>query len=257
MKRRGFLQTAGLALAGGARIATRRAESQERDSTTVQNKDAARPRVLIAAGDRGFADKMASALGETYGVVVADTADAVQRVRGCHAIVYSPEVSAIATDLELLDRHTRQLYALLTVAVAESVKAVVYLSSLRLMTSYPESYAVNEDFRPLPTSGPESFSPYLGEFVCREFAREGTLRAVVLRLGRIIDSTGTPNRPSPEPVTDLQDVCQVVGRALASGLAPGEPRPGAWQVFHVESGATGTRFDSGKARRVLRYVPRS
>jgi hypothetical protein len=150
MKRRGFLQTAGLALAGGARIATRRAESQERDSTTVQNKDAARPRVLIAAGDRRFADKMASALGETYDVVVADTADAVQRVRGCHAIVYSPEVSGIATDLELLDRHTRQLYALLTVAVAESVKAVVYLSSLRLMTSYPESYAVNEDFRPLP-----------------------------------------------------------------------------------------------------------
>lgn len=255
MQRRSFLQTAGLALAGGTQIAAGRAEAGDGGPPPVPRREATRPRVLIAAGDRRLAATMASALGERYAAVLADTADAWQQLPGCAAIVYAAQAPDGATDLELLDRHTRHLYALLTAAAAGSVKAVVYLSSLSLMSAYPESYAVNEDFRPLPGSQPASFAPYLGEFVCREFAREGKLRATVLRLGRVVDAARPPNSPPREPLTEMRDLCQVVAGVLDAGLAP-EPRAAGWQVLHVESAVSGPRFDSSRARRYLRYAPK-
>jgi hypothetical protein len=57
--------------------------------------------------------------------------------------------------------------------VDQGVRGIVYLSSLRMMSGYDKSFQIGEGWRPLPTSASGGLSDYLGEFVCREFAREG------------------------------------------------------------------------------------
>ena len=84
----------------------------------------------------------------------------------------------------------RSTYNLLLAAAQHGVKNIVYLSSLAIMTGYPEDLAVDEDWRPLAKGDSPGLAEYLGEVVCREFAREGKIHAVVLRLGNVVQGEG-------------------------------------------------------------------
>jgi nucleoside-diphosphate-sugar epimerase len=88
-----------------------------------------------------------------------------------------------ADDNETLDRASRGTYVLLQEAAKAGVQRVVYASTMTLFDGYPREFVVDENWQPLPRAAAESLAPYLGELVCREFAREGRLKIVCLRLG--------------------------------------------------------------------------
>ena len=46
---------------------------------------------------------------------------------------------------------------------------------------------IGPNWRPRPTTDLFPLSRHLGEFVCREFAREGQINISIIRLGDIID----------------------------------------------------------------------
>jgi nucleoside-diphosphate-sugar epimerase len=176
-------------------------------------------------------------------------------VRGADAIVLVAEPPRDADDAERIDYRTRGAYNLLQAAVREGVRHIVYVSSLRMMTEYEARFQVDENWRPLPTISSGGLSDYLGEFTCREFARQGRLNVTVLRLGNVVRAKGTAGTPFDGPRGDPRDVAQGVSRALAALLAKDGADRGQWSVFHIHSDSSGARFPVRKAQRLLGYQP--
>jgi len=139
--------------------------------------------------------------------------------------------------------------------VKEGVQSIVYLSSLRMMGGYDKSFQVDEDWRPLPTPASGGLSDHLGEFTCREFAREGKLGVIVLRLGNVASAGASGEEASNSAWVDPRDVAQAVSCALTKLLANGAAIGGHWSIFHVLSHWPSSRFPIRKARRILDYRP--
>jgi nucleoside-diphosphate-sugar epimerase len=176
-------------------------------------------------------------------------------VRGVRAIVHVAEPPPDAGDAEGIDYRTRCTYHLLRAAVKEGVPSVVYLSSLRMMDGYAEVFEVDEDWRPLPAPASGALSDYLGEFTCREFARQGKLNAIVLRLGNVASAEAWGEEASRSAWVDPRDVAQAVAGALTKLLADGSAIGGRWSIFHVRSRSPRSRFPIERARKGLGYRP--
>ena len=85
----------------------------------------------------------------------------------------------------LIDYQTRCTYNLLHAASEAGVSRCIYASSLSLFARCDDDWAVNEQWRPRPSTEPPVLAQHLGEFVCREFAREGKIAITCLRLGNL------------------------------------------------------------------------
>lgn len=147
-------------------------------------------------------------------------------VRGMDAIVHLVETLPDAS--ATIDAVTRGTYNLLMAAAAENVQKVIFLSTLELMTPYPKSYIVDERWRPLPQTEPPTLTAFLGESVCREFAREHKLSVTVLRLDSDLQAEAT---------------VQAIEHVLNA-------QTGQWNVYHLSLSAQ-DRFPITKAKEEL------
>jgi nucleoside-diphosphate-sugar epimerase len=176
-------------------------------------------------------------------------------VRGIDAIVHlaqlPPERVAAATDPEnlTLDFLTRCTYNLLMAASQERVSRVVYASTLHLFDRCDEDWTVRESWRPRPTTDIFPLSRYLGEFVCREFAREGRLHVTCLRLGTLVKAEEAANQPIDTTWLEMGDAVHAFECALRT---PG----GRWDIYHIQSEFPNARFSIGKARKDLKFAPK-
>lgn len=154
----------------------------------------------------------------------------------------------------LLDFHTRCTYNLLLAASEAGVARCVYASSLSLFANifnevgWEEDWAVDEKWRPRPSTEPPALARHLGEFVCREFAREGRIAVTCLRLGNLGEAGDDPAPPDDPTWLAHADAVHAFACALA---APAEP----WAIYHVQSAFPGARFSSVKARDALGFAP--
>jgi len=275
MKRRDFLQKTGLLAAGATNVLATCRASEAVDSQVPGRRsaaDAATRTVLVTSAHSELAQVVAAELRGDYQVrltaplhVQADYEfvrsdlnhdESINRaVRGVDAIVHVAEPLPDVGHVEEIDYRTRCTYSLLQAAVKEGVQPVVYLSSLRMMGGYDKSFQVDEDWRPLPTPASAGLSDYLGEFTCREFAREGKLNVIVLRLGNVASAEALGKEASNSAWVDPRDVAQAVSCALTKLLADRTAIDGHWSVFHVLSHSPPSRFPIRKARRILGYRP--
>lgn len=219
-------------------------------------------KLLLTVGAHRLTQHLADTLSPAHTLVLAD--DAHQQTghsfvrcdfdddratswltRGVDAIVHFGWVDPEEDASQQLDRQTRQTFNLLKSAAEASVPRMIYLSSLGLMQGYSEKLRVTERWRPLPTTNPQILAPYLGEIVCREFARERRLQVVCLRLGEVMWEQGTGTS-----VWGLypKDLVQAVSGALVADLPP-------FSVFHIQSKVPGQRYGTGEAERVLGLRP--
>jgi nucleoside-diphosphate-sugar epimerase len=169
-------------------------------------------------------------------------------VRGVGAIVHVAEPLAEDTPEQQVDLATRCTFNLLFAAAAEAVPLVVLLSTLDVMTGYDATLTVSETWRARPAVEPRVLAKHLAEFTSREFAREGRVKVVVLRLGKVIRSEEVANRPFDPMWVDERDVVQAVSLALASKL-------GRFQVFHIQPDSPKSRFAVTRAKGILKYRP--
>jgi hypothetical protein len=275
MKRRDFLQKAGLLAAGATHVLATCGASEAVDSEVRSRRspaDAAIKKVLVTSAHNELARVVAAELTSDYQVRltapvhVEAPCEFVKSalnhdeptnlaVRGVNAIVHLAEPLPDFNDAEEIDYRTRGTYNLLQAAVKEGVQSVVYLSSLRMMGGYDKRFQVDEDWRPLPTPACGGLSDYLGEFTCREFAREGRLKVIVLRLGNVASAEALGEEASNSAWVDPRDVTQAVSCALAKLLADWTAIGGQWSVFHVLSHSPSSRFPIRKARTILGYRP--
>ncbi len=220
-------------------------------------------KLLITSGNSRLARELAKTLVWTYTLRLTDRSrpdkgsevilsdlghdEATnQLVRGMAGIVHLGQGDARLSATELLDHQTRGTYNLLRAAAEEGVPRFVYLSSLSVMSKYDEDLAVTERWRPTPTTDPQVLACHLGEFVCREFAREKRITVVCLRLGEIVWDERA--RAVPTDALGVADAVQAVRQAL---VAPVQH----WGLFHVQSPVPRARFLTLAAEKTMGYTP--
>jgi uronate dehydrogenase len=173
-------------------------------------------------------------------------------VRGMDAIVHSGESDPTRSVSEQLDVAMRCTYNLLQAASDEGVPRVIFLSSLSLMDQYDEHFVVTEGWRAVPTTEAASLAHHLGEFVCREFARERRTEVVCLRLGQL----AWDGEPTSTSALYPDDAAQAVERVLSTGRAGGiRASTAGWTVLHIQSAVPNARFLTTAARDSLGYEP--
>lgn len=165
-------------------------------------------------------------------------------VSGMDAIVHLAEPLPDEAPGSYLDYATRLTYNLLLAAHGQGVKRVVLVSSLALMTTYDDTLDVTERWRPRPGTTADVMGKYLAEHVTREFAREGKLTAVTLRVGHLVHPRRIPENTVDPLWLRTDDFAATVRRALLADLP-------AWSVYHVQSRFPGARFDTGDAEKSL------
>lgn len=152
-----------------------------------------------------------------------------------HCDVYDPPENS---EQDCLDWASRGTYVLMQAARSAKVERVILASRLDLFEAYPPHFVVDETWEPKPTTSAYSLAPYLAELTCREFAREGGICGVGLRLGAFDVVDGTEKK---DAVTAFTGALQLTF----------EPNGYRWQTYHVSSGA---RFPMRSARRALGFV---
>lgn len=229
-------------------------------------------KVLITGASSPLSRELAQALGKSHVVRLTDRVDVStmhefirsdldhdestnRMVRGMDVIVHSGEPPRDASPSDQLDAAMRGTYNLLWAAWEEGVRKVVYLSSLSVMSKYDERFAVTEQWKPTPTTDPATLCYHMGEFVCREFARENKLSVVSLRLGDIVwEGAGAASTSD----LYLDDLAQAVEKALSVEVMYGwSSAPTSWNVFHVQSSVANQRFLTNTARETLGFEPAS
>ena len=211
--------------------------------------------VLITSGETALARALAAALSGEHEVVLTDVVEVETDrdfvtcelghegetealVDGMDAIVHLAELpEALKSDAREMDFQTRCTYNLMYAAREKNVPHVVYVSSLHLFASCDPNYQVTEVWAPRPSTEAEPLARYLGEFTCREFAREHSVRVTCLRFGDV-GGDGTM-------ALTVADAVKAIGRVLATD-GP------MWQVLHVQSDVPHARFPIDRAMGVLK-----
>ena len=154
----------------------------------------------------------------------------------------------------LIDYQTRCTYNLLHAASEAGVSRCIYASSLSLFAGVfdevgcDDNWAVNGQWRPRPSPEPPVLAQHLGEFVCREFARERRIAITCLRLGDL----GRPNDKAEQPSDPMwlshDDAVHAFECAMA---APAQP----WAIYHIQSAFPGARYSIDKAQDAIGFAP--
>ena len=213
-------------------------------------------KVLITSAGTALAQELAKALAGAHAVRLTDVVDVAvagdfvrcklghegetgAMVEGMDAIVHLAQLpEAVYSDEREVDFQTRCTYNLLWAARERNVPHLIYASTLRLFETCDETWNVTEVWRPRPLVEARPMARYLGEFTCREFAREGSVRVTCLRLGAL-EGAGTD-------ALTMADAVRAIAKALA--LTATGPR---WQIMHIQSDVPNARFPTARAKEVL------
>jgi len=274
MKRRTFLQRAGLAAGGGWSVLAADGRTARAAPGTEAGESAAKGAkpVLVTSAANNLARAITAGLSDTRPVRLTARAEVHSQyeffrcplerdaltaalVHDVGAVVLVDEPRGGASLEDQIDYRTRCTYNLLLAAAQKGLGPVVYLSFLEMMTAYDAEYDVTEDWRPRPSPQSAALADYLGECVAREFAHERKLHVIVLRLGKVVRAEAVQGQPFDPLWVDQRDVVQAVSLALAAEPGPADSAAAWWSVFHILSASPAARFSIEKARRDLGYKP--
>ncbi|MFA6108598.1 MAG: NAD(P)-dependent oxidoreductase [Candidatus Latescibacterota bacterium] len=187
--------------------------------------------------------------------------DAMWRaMRGMQAVIHTatppPDLPepGLARDQELLELNSRGTHVLLSAAVDAGVRRCVYAGTLALFREYPQDVYISEHWRPLPSLEMAEMSNYMGELICREFARERRLTATALRLGTLVDEDETEGQPPDPAWLDYRDAAQAFVCALKREASDEVHWMRRWTMVHVGADVPNPRFLIEQARH-LGYRP--
>jgi nucleoside-diphosphate-sugar epimerase len=227
--------------------------------------------ILITSASTRLARHLASELGDEHDVRLTDRNDVPgaqnftlcdldhdeatnDLVRGVDVIIHSGEVDSALSVSDQLDDAMRCTYNLLWAASEEKVPRLIYLNSLSVMGRHDETYAVTERWRPAPTTETFDLGYHLGEFVCREFARENKIDVISLRFGNLVWDDAEVSASALYP----DDAVQAVRKSLTADVADGfSGSTTNWHVFHIQSAVPNARFLTATAQQDLGYEPTS
>ena len=228
--------------------------------------------ILITGASTRIANVIADTLAESHSVTLSDRISTSNAdnfvpcdldhgpatndlVRGMDVVIHPGQVDAGIPVSEQLDGGMRCVYNLVRAAAEEGVPRFIFLSSLSVMGQYDEEYAVTERWLPSPSTETDVLCFHLGEFICREFAREHKIEVVCLRLGEL---AGDGDAPGSTSALYQEDAVQAVEKSLTSDISEGYADSRSyWAVFHVQSDVPNRRFITDTAEARLGFRPSS
>jgi len=228
--------------------------------------------ILITGASTRIARLLAEAFDDSHSVTLTDRVAASESdnfvqcdldhdtatndlVRGMDIVVHPGQVDAGLPVSEQLDGGMRCVYNLIRAAAEEGVPRFVFLSSLSVMGRYDEDLAVTERWLPSLSTETDVLCFHLGEFICREFAREHKIEVVCLRLG---DLSGDECAPKSTSALYPGDAVQAVEKALTADISEGYADSRSyWAVFHIQSDMPNRRFLTTTAESRLGFRPSS
>ena len=228
--------------------------------------------ILITGASTRIARLLAEALGGSHSVTLSDRVAVPDAgsfvlcnldhdeatndlVRGMDVVIHPGQVDEALPVSEQLDGGMRCVYNLVRAAAEEGVPRLIFLSSLSVMGRYDEDYAVTERWLPAPSTETDVLCFHLGEFICREFAREHKIEVVCLRLGDLAEEDGAPAATS---TLYPGDAVQAVEKALTADISEGYADSRSyWSVFHIQSDVPNRRFLTTTAETRLGFSPSS
>jgi len=187
-------------------------------------------------------------------------------LEGCKVLVHLlgnyHDVSADEEEKETryFDELTAGTFALLEGARRSKVEHVVVVSHLDVFDGYPERYQISEAWAPLPKLQTLPLAHYLGEEICRHFARTTGIDTVLLRVGEVVLAEEvTGQRPNPLWI-DARDVAAAIWAACTNPRhryeAGGEYGTNPWRIYHLSVPQENERFSHRKARNLsLQFIP--
>ena len=178
-------------------------------------------------------------------------------VSDVEAIIHTlPGTDDSLGESECLDQAMRGTYNLISASVTPGVSKFIFIGSLDTMKQYDPDYIVTEKWRPVPNTEINTLCVHLAEFVCKEFAREKLINVICLRFGDIFWE-GAINSST---VLSGSDALQSIEKALNVDIGPctwmsESSVANKWNVFHIQSNITNSRFPTDKAESILGYCP--
>jgi nucleoside-diphosphate-sugar epimerase len=155
----------------------------------------------------------------------------------------------------LLDLATRGTHVLCQAAVEAGVKRLVYGSTLEVFGDYPDTVFVTEHYKPLPTTEPRVLAQYLGEVVCREFARDYEFTATALRLGRLVWEEDLVGGKPDLLWLDIRDAASAFVQAIERDDSDSLNWVVRWAVYHICAPVPNAKFLIGRAEG-MGYAPK-
>ena len=154
----------------------------------------------------------------------------------------------------LLDLATRGTHVLFRAAVDAGVKRFIYGSTLEIFSAYPDTVYITELYKPLPTPDPRPLAQYLGEFVCREFARAYPVTVTALRLGRMVLEEEVVGMAPDLMWVDLCDAAQAFCGAIDRDAGSAPNWVSRWALYHICAPIPNPKFLIGRAN-AIGYQP--
>lgn len=180
------------------------------------------PGIEVLQGDLRDAEVVRAALRDVDAVV--------------HLLPLHLSHTASDHDPECLDVVMRGGRILMLAALEAGVRRLILGSSLRLFDRLPAHWKVDELWRPRPEPSLRHLLPWMAELATRELVRRGSMEAICLRFGEIVDGSLDPSLPYDPRWVHVDDAVHGLERALAFDhgqmLDAGLPD---WSVFHVMS----------------------
>ena len=145
-----------------------------------------------------------------------------------------------ANETRTLETRIKGTCNLLQAASQTQTRRVVHISDLCILDGYADDIAVSEDFLPLPDTSARQQSIYLSEWAAREFARQGDVEVLTLRLGALVDAQSLPaDTRYTDGWLDIADAVDAVMRAIENEAAV---RRGAWGLYNLAADVPGSRY---------------
>ena len=219
-------------------------------------------KILVTNPTSELGENIVRSLDLTHEVKVSggpfnEGVDTEALVSGVEAVIHSLSGTGYSLDeSECLDQAMRGTYNLISASVTQGVRKFIFIGSLDTMKQYDPDYIVTEKWRPVPNTEITTLCVHLAEFVCKEFAREKLINVICLRFGDIFWQ-GAINSST---VLSGSDALQSIEKALNVDIGPGtwtseSSVANKWNVIHIQSKVTNSRFPTDKAESILGYCP--
>ncbi len=199
--------------------------------------------------------------GEWIEASLVDVQAMVEAVRDIDVVIHTGQPPpALPADVllyeeMLLDLATRGTHVLCQAAVEAGVKRLVYGSTLEVFGDYPDTVFVTEHYKPLPTTEPRVLAQYLGEVVCREFARDYAFTATALRLGRLVWEEDLVGGKLDLLWLDIRDAASAFVQAIERDDSDSLNWVVRWAVYHICAPVPNAKFLIGRAEG-MGYAPK-
>ena len=191
--------------------------------------------------------------GEWVQASLVDPEAMWQAVRDIDVVIHTGQPPSdlpqdpLACEEMALDLATRGTHVLCQAAVEAGVKRLVYGSTLEVFSGYPDTVYISEHYKPLPSTEMRVLAPYLGEMVCREFARDYAITATALRLGKLVRAEEVAGEPPDLMWVDIRDAASAFVSAIARDNSASLNWVARWAVFHICAPMANAKFLIGRA----------